>query len=183
MGNYPKGSAPTVANGRVYLGSFPSDGVSSTAVNVYGLLPTPVPDFTLTVSPTNQAVMPGGKAVYTVSTTSLFSFSGTVNLSITGIPSGATATFSSTSISTPGSATVTFATTTSTPVGSYLLTITGTSGALTHSVTANLVVSTSTPGSGAISIDFAGGASDMAFSEVAGVGPQSNWHQPHLASG
>lgn len=37
MGNWPKFSPPTVANGRVYMASFPSDGVSSTSVSVYGL--------------------------------------------------------------------------------------------------------------------------------------------------
>ncbi len=37
-GNWPKFSPPTVVNGRVYLGSFPSDGRSDTQVNVYGLL-------------------------------------------------------------------------------------------------------------------------------------------------
>ena len=37
-GNWPKFSPPTVVNGRVYLASFPIDGVGDTVVNVYGLL-------------------------------------------------------------------------------------------------------------------------------------------------
>lgn len=37
MGNWPKFNPPTVANGRVYMGSFPSDGMGSTSVTVYGL--------------------------------------------------------------------------------------------------------------------------------------------------
>jgi hypothetical protein len=183
MGNFPKGSAPTVVNGRVYLGSFPSDGVGNTAVNVYGLLPTPVSDFALTASPANQAVTPGGSAAYSVNTTSLFGFSGTVDLSVTAAPSSSTATFVSSSISTPGGTTLTIATTAGTPVGSYLMTITGTSGTLTHSATVNLVVSTTPAGSGAISIDFAGGAVNMAASEVAGVVPKSNWNVADFESG
>jgi hypothetical protein len=42
-GNWPKYSPPTVANGRVYMASFPADGVSSAPLNVYGLLPAPPP--------------------------------------------------------------------------------------------------------------------------------------------
>src|SRR3984893_5850889 len=183
-GNWAKFSPPTVVNGRVYVGSWPSDGVSSTTVNVYGLLRTSVPDFTIAVSPGNNAATPGGSAAYTVSTTSLFGFSDNVSLSISGLPSGATASWSSTSIPTPGSATLTVATSTSTPVGTYTLTITGTDGSLAHSATANFLVSTTTRGSGAISIDFVGSSTTaMAASEVAGVVPKSNWNDASGANG
>jgi hypothetical protein len=39
MGNWPKFSPPLVANGRVYMASYPSDGLGSTVVNAYGLGP------------------------------------------------------------------------------------------------------------------------------------------------
>jgi hypothetical protein len=38
MGNWPKNSPPTVANGRVYMSSFQTDADRTTSVNVYGLL-------------------------------------------------------------------------------------------------------------------------------------------------
>lgn len=38
-GYWPKFSPPLVANGRVYLASFPTNGVGQTVINVYGLLP------------------------------------------------------------------------------------------------------------------------------------------------
>jgi hypothetical protein len=38
-GDWPKFSPPLVVNGRVYLASFPVNGVSRSIVNVYGLLP------------------------------------------------------------------------------------------------------------------------------------------------
>src|SRR5207237_2421499 len=41
MGNWPKFSPPIVANGRVYVGSFPTDGVNDTAVSVFGHLGSP----------------------------------------------------------------------------------------------------------------------------------------------
>jgi len=133
MGLWPKYSPPTVVNGKVYMASF------SNLLNVYGLLP---PDFSLNVTPSAQLVTPGGNTTYTVSTLAQLGFSGTVDLSVSGLPAGATASFSPTSIVTPDSATLSVTTTATTPIGSSTLTITGTSGALTHSVTVRLTVGT-----------------------------------------
>jgi hypothetical protein len=43
-GNWPKFSPPTVANGKVYLGSIPNGGVGFTQVNVFGFGPSPPAD-------------------------------------------------------------------------------------------------------------------------------------------
>jgi hypothetical protein len=56
------------------------------------------PDFTLAATPSTATVNPGGTATYTVSTAALHGFTGTVNLSASGLPGGATASFSPTSI-------------------------------------------------------------------------------------
>ena len=81
MGNWPKFSPPTVINGRVYMASFPADGIGNTAVNVYGLL-NGAPDFTLSVSPSSTIVSPLGVATYTISHASVSGFSGQVNLAV-----------------------------------------------------------------------------------------------------
>jgi hypothetical protein len=133
IGLWPKYSPPTVVNGKVYMASF------SNLLNVYGLLP---PDFSLSVKPAAQLVTPGGNTTYTVSTLAQLGFSGTVDLSVSGLPVGVTASFSSSSITTPGSAILTVTTAATTPIGSATLTITGTSGSLTHGVTATLTVGT-----------------------------------------
>src|SRR5262249_4702891 len=78
-GNWPKFSAPTVADGRVYLASFPSDGVGDTKVNVYGLLPPA--DFSLTATPPNPALAPSGSVDYTIVATPAHGYAGTVHLS------------------------------------------------------------------------------------------------------
>src|SRR5262249_44034209 len=62
-----------------------------------------------------------------------------------------------------------------TPLGTSTLTFVGTSGTLTHSVTATLAVST-TPRPGVVSVDFVGNGVSMVASEVAGVVPKSNWN-------
>src|SRR5437773_400457 len=143
-GNWAKYSPPTVVNGRVYLASFPADGVSSAPLNVYGLLLT-TPDFTISATPASQGVNPGGSTSYTVSTSSISNFSGAVTLSVTGLPSGASASFAANNFATPGNTTLTVNTSSSTPLGTSTLTITGTSGSLTHSVTVSLVVTSTTP--------------------------------------
>ena len=174
-GNWPKYSAPTVVNGRVYMASFPADGISSTALNVYGILPT-TPDFSLSATPASSAVNPGGSVAYTINTASLFGFTGAVTLSVTGLPSGATGTFSNNNFPTPGSSTLTVTTSTSTPLAISTLTINGTSGSLSHSAAVSLVVTNVTPGSGVISVDFVGRDVPMAATEVAGVVAKPNWN-------
>jgi hypothetical protein len=68
-------------------------------------------------------------------------FGGTVDLSVSGLPSGATGAFNPTSISGgTGSSTLDITTTGSTPAGSYSLTVMGASGGRSHSVTVGLVV-------------------------------------------
>ncbi|HUZ47753.1 MAG TPA: hypothetical protein VMW54_14040 [Terriglobia bacterium] len=108
------------------------------------------PDFSLSASPSSQTVVQGLGTNYGVSVSASGGFSGTVGFSVSGLPSGAGATFSPTSITTSGSTTMAVTTGSSTPTGTYTLTITGTSGSLTHTSTVTLVVSA--PGSGDFSI-------------------------------
>jgi subtilase family serine protease len=100
------------------------------------------PDFSLSASPASQTVRHGNSTSYTVSVSPSGGFTGTVALSAPGLPAGATATFSPTSINKSGSSTMTVRTSNGTPRQSYTLTITGncTSPALTHTTTVTLTV-------------------------------------------
>ena len=100
----------------------------------------PAPDFSISASPSSQSATSGSNAGYSVSVGALNGFTGTVNFSASGLPSGATASFSPTSVAGSGSSTLTVATSASTPVGSYTLTITGASATLSHSVSVTLSV-------------------------------------------
>lgn len=103
-----------------------------------------VTDFTLKATPSSAAVSPGGTATYTINVGALNGFGGLVNLAVTsGLPSGATPSFSPASITGSGNSTLTITTTTSTPTGSPTLTITGTSASLTHTATVVLNVTPS----------------------------------------
>jgi VCBS repeat-containing protein len=109
------------------------------------------PDFTISASPSSISILPGGCAVYTMTTTALNGFTGTISLSQSGVPSGSTAIFSPLSINGAGSSMLTVCTAGATPAGSYTITITGISGSVIHSTAVILVVQdfslSATPGS------------------------------------
>lgn len=99
------------------------------------------PDFSLSASPASRTVVQGSGTSYTATVTASAGFSGTVGLSVSGLPAGATGTFSPASIATSGSSTLSVSTSTATAPGNYPLTITATNGALTHTANVTLVVS------------------------------------------
>ena len=100
----------------------------------------PAPDFSISASPSSQSATQGGSASYTVSVNALNGFADTVNFSASGLPSGASASFSPASVTGSGSSALTVTTSGSTPVGSYTLTITGATATLSHSVSVTLSV-------------------------------------------
>src|SRR5207248_3332319 len=83
-------------------------------------------------------VVQGNGTSYGITITPVNSFSGSVTLSATGLPAGATGTFPPNPATATSSLAVTTASTT--PAGTYTLTITGVSGTLAHTSTVTLVV-------------------------------------------
>jgi hypothetical protein len=96
------------------------------------------PDFSLSVAPASQSVAAGNGTSYAVTITPTGGFSGQVGLSVSGLPGGATGTFTPNPAT--GSSTLAVTTATTTPTGTYPLTITGANGNLSHSTPATLVV-------------------------------------------
>jgi hypothetical protein len=82
----------------------------------------------MSVSPVSQTVKGSTAASYSVTVTASGGFSGTVTFSATGLPNGATQSFSPTAVTGSGSTVLTI----TAPLGSYNLTVTGTSGSLVH---------------------------------------------------
>ena len=99
-----------------------------------------VTDFSLSATPTSRTDPQGASTTYTATVTAGSGFTETVDFSVTGLPSGAAASFSPVSVTTAGSSTLTVATTTETPAGKYPLTIRATSGPRTRTVNVTLVV-------------------------------------------
>jgi len=118
----------------------PIAGSLAPALRTGGAAPPP-PAFALEVSPTSQTVALGGATSYTVTVSGSGGYDRTVNLSVSGLPTGVLGTFSPASVTGSGSATLTLQTTPIAPVGTHTLTLTGTDGSgATHSVNATLVI-------------------------------------------
>jgi uncharacterized membrane protein len=125
---------------------------SATVTFVIGTISTP--DFSLSASPNSQTVAPGAGTSYSVAVTPSGGYSKSVSLSVTGLPSGASASFNPASVTPNGgaaSSTLSVSTITTTPAGNYSLTITGFDGTLTHTTSVTLSVQSS-GGSGDFSL-------------------------------
>jgi hypothetical protein len=125
---------------------------SNAANNCVTFPPPSGPDFSITASPASQTVTAGAGTSYTATVAASGGFTGAVSFSVSGLPSGATASFNPTSVTGSGSSTMSVSTSASTPAGTYTLTITGTSGALSHSTTVKLVVNLVNPPDFTISV-------------------------------
>jgi hypothetical protein len=101
------------------------------------------PDFSLTVAPSSATVSQGGSVTYTVSVSPVNGFNGAVLFNVSGLGSGASASFNPTSITGSGTSTLTITTTAAAQTGAFTLTVTGSSGGLVHSATATLNVNSS----------------------------------------
>ena len=131
-----------------------------------------VAGFTLSASPSSQTVTPGSGASYSATVTGGGGFTGTVTFNVSGLPSGATASFAPTAVTGSGSTTMTVATSSGTPAGTYPLTISATSGTLTRTTAVTLVVNgnfslSATPSSRTIS---RGGSTSYNVTVAAGQG-------------
>jgi hypothetical protein len=134
----------------------------------------PSPDFSIAVTPSSRAVLPGQSATFTVTVTALSGFNGTVSLSVdseSGFPSDITSGgFNPSSITGPGgSSTLTMNTTASATPYALSLTITGTAGTLTHTASTTLLVQLAAPAS----LTATAGNATVALSWPASVGATS----------
>jgi len=100
---------------------------------------TPGADFSVSVSPTSGSVAAGSSVSATVGTATVSGDAQTVQLSASGLPSGATASFSPASVTTGSSSTLTISTTASVAAGTYPVTITA-AGSASRTATYSLTV-------------------------------------------
>ncbi|GAA4971204.1 M4 family metallopeptidase [Actinoplanes utahensis] len=120
-----------------------------TAVNVAGSDSTCSTgnDFAVSVNPASAAVNPGSSVTATVSTAVTGGSAQTVALTASGLPSGATASFSPASVTAGGTSTLTIATTAATAPGTYPVTVNGAGASATRTATFTLTVNGSGGGS------------------------------------
>ena len=99
-----------------------------------------IPDFTIGGTPSSRVIDVGASTSYTVNLGYLYGFAHPLTLSVSGLPSGASASFTPNPVNPPAtSSTMNVSTTGSTPAGTYTLTIQGV-GSQTHTTNVTLVV-------------------------------------------
>jgi hypothetical protein len=100
------------------------------------------PTYTLSASPQSLTVRQGTSGISTINSTLSGPFNSTVSFSVSGLPAGAMASLSPSSIAAPGagSSVMTISAGAATPAGTYNVVVAGTGGGQTHSVTINLTV-------------------------------------------
>ncbi len=136
----------TVGGNTAFVGFTGGTGscVSNQNILSWNYSPLVTPDFIGSVSPTSQSLSLSseGSAVYSVSIMPLGSLNSNVALSVIGVPTGATATFSPSATITGGSgaSTLTITPTGATSPGTYTLGVTGAGGSVTHVGTVSLTI-------------------------------------------
>jgi subtilase family serine protease len=98
------------------------------------------PTFTLSPSATSLNIAEGNSGQIAISATPQNGFSSPVALSLSGLPTGATAAFSSSTVSGTAASTLTLTTAKAVKVGSYPLVVSGTGGGVTQTFPLSLVV-------------------------------------------
>jgi hypothetical protein len=136
-------TSATAAPGNITLTFTGTSGTLSHSTTVTATIATPLPppDFTLTTSPTSLTLTAGAAgSQVSVTAAAVNSFTGTVAVAITGLPTGVTANPSTLNL-VPGTAQSTTLTAAITaPAATSTVTFTGTSGNLAHSVSLALTV-------------------------------------------
>jgi hypothetical protein len=90
--------------------------------------------FSVSVTPSRAKIRRDTSGTYAVTVAALEGFTGTVDLSATGLPSGAAAAFNPPAITTSGTSVLTVHVGNSTRTGTYKVTVSGKSGSLLPSV-------------------------------------------------
>ncbi|MBS2024161.1 MAG: PPC domain-containing protein, partial [Deltaproteobacteria bacterium] len=126
-------------------------------------------DFSLSTSPTSLNIQAGSSGSSSISTAVTTGSAQSISLTVTGQPSGMTASFSPTSVTAGGSSTLSISTTSATTAGTYTLTVKGTATSGSHTAAITVTVTGTT-----VSNDFSISASPSSVSIAQGASGSSS---------
>ncbi|HWZ44116.1 MAG TPA: alkaline phosphatase family protein [Candidatus Saccharimonadales bacterium] len=117
-------------------------GIAHTATLSLTVNAAQVADFTVNASPSSLSLAQGTSGSSTITTSVAGGFNSAVALSISGLPTGVTASFSTASIAAPGSgsSTLTFTASSTATAGTANVTVTATGGSVTHTAVISLTI-------------------------------------------
>jgi serine protease len=115
---------------------------SSSCLISHRVVGTVTDDFTMSAAPSSMSIVQGGSMTTSVATALSSGSAETIALSATGVPAGASASFSPGSVSSGGTSTLTVHAGTAAP-GAYTVTITGTGSSITHTASLSLTITPS----------------------------------------
>jgi serine protease len=134
----------TAASGTVYTVQAEFSNVSNNCI--VNKTTTPTSDFSISMTPASATVAAGSTASFTVSTAVTSGTPGTVSLSVSGLPSGVTGSFSPASVAAGGTSTLTLTAAATAASATATFTVTGTATSATHTVSGSLTVTGTTSG-------------------------------------
>ena len=133
------GSYQAVAAAPNYASSAASVTLATGATSTQNFVLGTGSDFSLTASPGTQTITAGQSASYTVQVTPIQGFSSAITLSVSGLPAGASASFTPAAIAT-GTSTLSVSTGSATAAGTYALKINGMGAGVQHSSQVSLTI-------------------------------------------
>ncbi|MEM3489436.1 MAG: carboxypeptidase regulatory-like domain-containing protein [Nitrososphaerota archaeon] len=113
---------------------------SKTEYDEFSVNAPPPSDFYLSITPSSRTISQGETTTYQVTANSQNGWNTPVTLSVSGLPSGASATFNPNPITPTATSTLTISTSPSTPTGVKTITVTGTGGSKSHTTSASLTI-------------------------------------------
>ncbi len=182
------GGAGGAQNVAFATGSFPMQGswsndVAGCLISHAIVTNAPVPnDFSVSVSPASSSVVQGNGTTATISTATISGSPQSVALSVSGAPTGVTATLSPTSVTSGGTSTLNLSTSGTTAPGTYPLTIAGLATSGSHSTTFNLTVTSSIPNSYSLALSPSSGSTKPGGSVSASVVTSTTSGTPQVIS-
>jgi subtilase family serine protease len=165
-------------------------GASGTLVATTTLALTVKPAFLISAAPASLVVPKGGNTTSTITITSQNGFTAATALSITGLPTGVTATFSLNPVTPPANgkvtAVLTLSASSTTTISNTTVTLTGTSGSISNSSNLSLTGSVAAQTAGynsalkAPGCAMVGSSCDSGPALLLGRGTMTNGTEPHF---
>ncbi len=153
-------TVPNVATTQAIIMVICANGTFFDISNNYFTITAATNDYTLALTSSSVSVCQGTNAVYTVNVGQIGGFSNPVTLSATGLPAGASASFSPNPVTPGNSSTMTISNTAAVTPGTYAFTVQGNATSGIHTIPASISVTTTsavastltTPANGATNV-------------------------------